>query len=359
MTTIRVLLAEDQSLVRGALVALLSAEPDIEVIAECATGTEALRLVQEHPIDVALLDIEMPGLNGLDVAKELSGHPCRCLIVTTFGKAGYVKRAMESGVDGFIVKDTPPEELADTIRRVHAGLRVIDPTLARDSLLAPDNPLSDRETQVCQQLFQGKKLARHRQGPAPFAGHRAQSHLQHYLEDRRGKPLRGCPPGEGEWLDLARCPGKHSRLGHVLPSLLPQASPLVLRCFAELDKGVPAEDKLSPGQLPEDLTAFHGILSHADEQRATGLLNEVEGITAEGVLHLGNEIGHPVEGNLGEPLHGRLAFSVLLFPQQWSDHRVREDLPNRGVSLRPFRQEPALGLLQGLDVDGHAVGRCA
>lgn len=157
MTTIRVLLAEDQSLVRGALVALLSAEPDIEVIAECATGTEALRLVQEHPIDVALLDIEMPGLNGLDVAKELSGHPCRCLIVTTFGKAGYVKRAMESGVDGFIVKDTPPEELADAIRRVHAGLRVIDPTLARDSLLAPDNPLSDRETQVCQQLFQGKR----------------------------------------------------------------------------------------------------------------------------------------------------------------------------------------------------------
>ena len=156
MTTIRVLLAEDQSLVRGALVALLSAEPDIEVIAECATGTEALRLVQEHPIDVALLDIEMPGLNGLDVAKELSGHPCRRLIVTTFGKAGYVKRAMESGVDGFIVKDTPPEELADAIRRVHAGLRVIDPTLARDGLLAPDNPLSDRETQVCQQLFQGK-----------------------------------------------------------------------------------------------------------------------------------------------------------------------------------------------------------
>ena len=156
MNPIRVLLAEDQSLVRGALVALLSAEPDIEVVAECATGTEAVRLVQEHPIDVALLDIEMPGLNGLDVAKELAGHPCRCLIVTTFGKAGYIKRAMEAGVDGFIVKDTPPEELADAIRRVHAGLRVIDPTLARDSLLAPDNPLSERETQVCQQLFHGK-----------------------------------------------------------------------------------------------------------------------------------------------------------------------------------------------------------
>lgn len=159
MSTIRVLIAEDQSLVRGALVALLSAEPDIEVVAECATGSEALRLVKEQPIDVALLDIEMPGLNGLNVAKELAGHPCKCLIVTTFGKAGYVKEAMEAGVDGFLVKDTPPEELAEAIRRVHAGLRVIDPTLARDSLLAPENPLSDRETEVCQQVFQGKSAS--------------------------------------------------------------------------------------------------------------------------------------------------------------------------------------------------------
>lgn len=156
MNTIRVLVAEDQSLVRGALIALLNSEPDIEVAADCATGTEALRLVQEQPIDVALLDIEMPGLNGLNVAKELAEHPCRCLIVTTFGKAGYVKDAMEAGVDGFLVKDTPPEQLAEAIRRVHAGLRVIDPTLARDSLLAPDNPLSQREAQVCRDLFQGK-----------------------------------------------------------------------------------------------------------------------------------------------------------------------------------------------------------
>ena len=156
MNTIRVLVAEDQSLVRGALIALLNSEPDIEVAADCATGTEALRLVQEQPIDVALLDIEMPGLNGLNVAKELAEHPCRCLIVTTFGKAGYVKDAMEAGVDGFLVKDTPPEQLAEAIRRVHAGLRVIDPTLARDSLLAPDNPLSQREAQVCRHLFQGK-----------------------------------------------------------------------------------------------------------------------------------------------------------------------------------------------------------
>lgn len=154
--TIRVLLAEDQSLVRGALIALLNAEPDIEVVAECATGTEAVALAQQQPIDVALLDIEMPGMNGIDAAKELAGNRCRCLIVTTFGKAGYVKRAMEVGVDGFIVKDTPPEELADAIRRVHVGLRVIDPTLAQESLLTPDNPLSERETEVCQQLFEGQ-----------------------------------------------------------------------------------------------------------------------------------------------------------------------------------------------------------
>lgn len=156
---IRVLIAEDQSLVRGALVALVNAESDIEVVAECSTGTEAVRLVRERSIDVALLDIEMPGLNGLDAAAELSGESCRCIIVTTFGRAGYVKRAMEVGVDGFVVKDTPPEQLADAIRRVQAGMRVIDPTLAQESLLTPDNPLSKREIEVCQQLFEGKSSA--------------------------------------------------------------------------------------------------------------------------------------------------------------------------------------------------------
>ena len=153
---IRILIAEDQSLVRGALIALLDAERDFEVVAECATGTEAVELVRNQPVDVALLDIEMPGLNGLDAAQELAENPCRCLIVTTFGKPGYVKRAMETGVDGFVVKDIPPEELADAIRRVYSGLRVIDPTLAQESLLTPNNPLSEREIEVCQQLYLGK-----------------------------------------------------------------------------------------------------------------------------------------------------------------------------------------------------------
>ena len=158
-TPIRILIAEDQSLVRGALIALLNAESDIEVVSECATGTEAVRLVREKSIDVALLDIEMPGLNGLDAAVELSGESCRCIIVTTFGRVGYVKRAVEAGVDGFVVKDTPPEQLADAIRRVQSGMRVIDPTLAQESLLTPDNPLSRREGEVCQQLFKGKNSA--------------------------------------------------------------------------------------------------------------------------------------------------------------------------------------------------------
>ena len=132
---IRVLIAEDQSLVRGALTALLNTEPDIEVVAGCSSGVEVADLVAKHRVDVAILDIEMPGMNGIDAAKTIAATDCRSLIVTTFGRSGYVKRALEAGVDGFLVKDTPPDELADAIRRVHSGLRVIDPQLAQDILL--------------------------------------------------------------------------------------------------------------------------------------------------------------------------------------------------------------------------------
>lgn len=152
---IRVLIAEDQSLVRGALTALLSTEPDIEVVAGCGSGTEVAELVAKHSVDVALLDIEMPGMNGIDAAKSIASTDCRSLIVTTFGRSGYVKRALEAGIDGFLVKDTPPDELADAIRRVHSGLRVIDPQLAQDILFAPDNPLSEREIEVCRLLVRG------------------------------------------------------------------------------------------------------------------------------------------------------------------------------------------------------------
>ncbi|WP_412100720.1 response regulator transcription factor [Corynebacterium aurimucosum] len=153
--SIRVLIAEDQSLVRGALTALLNTEPDIEVVADCASGTEVAALVAEHSVDVALLDIEMPGMNGIDAAQTIADTGCRSLIVTTFGRSGYVKRALQAGVDGFLVKDTPPDELADAIRRVHSGLRVIDPQLAQDILFSPDNPLSEREVEVCRLLLRG------------------------------------------------------------------------------------------------------------------------------------------------------------------------------------------------------------
>ncbi|MGX4760771.1 response regulator transcription factor [Corynebacterium minutissimum] len=152
---IRVLIAEDQSLVRGALTALLNTEPDIEVVAGCSSGVEVADLVAKHRVDVAILDIEMPGMNGIDAAKTIAATDCRSLIVTTFGRSGYVKRALEAGVDGFLVKDTPPDELADAIRRVHSGLRVIDPQLAQDILFAPDNPLSEREIEVCRLLVHG------------------------------------------------------------------------------------------------------------------------------------------------------------------------------------------------------------
>lgn len=152
---IRVLIAEDQSLVRGALTALLNTEPDIEVVAGCSSGVEVADLVAKHRVEVAILDIEMPGMNGIDAAKTIAATDCRSLIVTTFGRSGYVKRALEAGVDGFLVKDTPPDELADAIRRVHSGLRVIDPQLAQDILFAPDNPLSEREIEVCRLLVHG------------------------------------------------------------------------------------------------------------------------------------------------------------------------------------------------------------
>lgn len=153
--TIRVLIAEDQSLVRGALVALLETEPDISVVAQCATGAEVAGLVAKHSVDVALLDIEMPGKNGLDAAAELQGTGCRSLIVTTFGRGGYVKRALETGDSGFVVKDTPPEKLAEDIRRVHSGLKVIDPALAQETIFIQENPLNTREQEVAKFVLQG------------------------------------------------------------------------------------------------------------------------------------------------------------------------------------------------------------
>lgn len=159
--TIKVLLADDQAMVRGALAALLSLEPDIEVVAEVGRGDEVHAAVESSGAEVALLDIEMPGMTGLEVAADLraKGVACRSLIVTTFGRAGYVRRALEAGASGFVVKDTPAAELAEAVRRVHAGLRVIDPTLAAESLYEGVNPLTPREQEVLREALTGAPVA--------------------------------------------------------------------------------------------------------------------------------------------------------------------------------------------------------
>ncbi|GAO06191.1 response regulator transcription factor [Streptomyces lydicamycinicus] len=147
---IRVLLAEDQSMVREALAALLSLEDDLEVVAQAARGDEVLPAAREHAVDVALLDIEMPGLNGLDAAAALRDAlpTVRTVILTTFGRPGYLRRAMEAGADAFLVKDAPAARLADAIRRVLRGERVIDPALAAAALADGASPLTEREREV-------------------------------------------------------------------------------------------------------------------------------------------------------------------------------------------------------------------
>jgi two-component system response regulator DesR len=158
---IRVLVAEDQAMVRGALVALLGLEPDIEVVAEAARGDEAVAVARSTQPDVALLDIEMPGLNGLQAAATLRQElpACRVLMLTTFGRGGYLRRAMASGAVGFLLKDAPAAELAVAIRRAYAGERVVDPALAMAALSEGDNPLTPREREVLRASLDGASVA--------------------------------------------------------------------------------------------------------------------------------------------------------------------------------------------------------
>jgi two-component system response regulator DesR len=160
-TPIRILLADDQALVRGALSALLALEPDFEVVAEVGSGDAVLDAVRAHRPDVALLDVEMPGLDGIAAAAAVRAEfpEVRVLIVTTFGRPGFLRRALQAGASGFVVKDTPAAELADAVRRVHAGLRVVDPNLATDSLISGESPLTVRETEVLQAARDGSSVA--------------------------------------------------------------------------------------------------------------------------------------------------------------------------------------------------------
>ncbi len=148
--TVRLLLADDQELVRSALCALLDLEDDFEVVATVGRGDEVTHAALAHQPDVALLDIEMPGLDGLAAAAVLATQvpTCRVVILTTFGRAGYLRRAMEAGAAGFVVKDAPADVLAATVRRVMSGERVIDPALAASTLAAGESPLTARERDV-------------------------------------------------------------------------------------------------------------------------------------------------------------------------------------------------------------------
>jgi len=147
---IRVLLAEDQAMVRGALAALLALEGDIEIVAEVGRGDEVATVALATKPDVALLDIEMPGCDGITAAAALHAKlpSCRVLILTTFGRPGYLRKAMESGVVGFLLKDAPSAQLATAIRRAIAGERIVDPTLAMAALSEGNNPLTERERDV-------------------------------------------------------------------------------------------------------------------------------------------------------------------------------------------------------------------
>ena len=184
MTPVRLLLADDQALVRGALAALLALEPDLEVVGEVARGDEVVRTALEVRPDVALIDVEMPGMDGIAATaalrKELPG--CRVLIVTTFGRPGYLRRAMAAGAAGFVVKDTPARQLADAVRRVHAGLRVVDPALAAETLTSGDSPLTPRETDLLRAAREGGTVA-----DLARVLHLSEGTVRNYLSSAMGK----------------------------------------------------------------------------------------------------------------------------------------------------------------------------
>jgi two-component system response regulator DesR len=181
---IRVLLAEDQGMMRGALALLLGLEDDIEVVAQVADGASILAKAVETRPDVALLDIELPGRSGLDAAAELRERlpGCRVLILTTFGRPGYLRRAMEAGAYGFLVKDGPVEDLAKAIRRVLNGERVIDPALAAAALSTGPSPLTDRERDVLAAAADGPTIA-----DIAARLHLSESTVRNYLSSAIGK----------------------------------------------------------------------------------------------------------------------------------------------------------------------------
>lgn len=181
---IRVVLAEDQAMVRGALSALLNLESDIEVVGEAADGEIAWRELQRCTPDILVTDIEMPGLTGLELAQRIQRHDelsCKVVIVTTFARAGFLRRALDAGVSGYLLKDAPADQLAEALRTVHRGGRAIDPQLALEAWSEAD-PLNDRERQVLRYAGEGLSAA-------DIAGKLNLSHgtIRNYLSEAIGK----------------------------------------------------------------------------------------------------------------------------------------------------------------------------
>ena len=159
---IKVLLADDQALVRGAMGALLDLEPDIEVVAQAGRGDEVVAAARESGADVCLLDIQMPGVDGVEAARQVRDQlpEVRVVMVTTFDRPGYLRRALDAGAVGFVVKTTPAARLAEAVRRAHAGLRTVDPQLANDLLFSGPNPLTVREQEVLRLARDGEPVAK-------------------------------------------------------------------------------------------------------------------------------------------------------------------------------------------------------
>ena len=180
---IRVLIAEDQTMVLGALSALIDIEQDLAVVATARTGAEALQLALTHKPDVVVTDIEMPGLTGLELTAELKrqGSTARVVILTTFARPGYLRRALEAGASGYLLKDAPSHQLADAIRRVRAGGRAVDPELASEAWSEAD-PLTDRERQVLRLSAEGQSGA-----DIARALHLSEGTVRNYLSEAVGK----------------------------------------------------------------------------------------------------------------------------------------------------------------------------
>lgn len=180
----RILLAEDQAMLRTALATLLDLEPDFDLVAQVERGDEVLGAARASAPDIALLDIELPGTSGLDIAPQLLAEfpECTVVILTTFGRPGYLKRALEAGARGFLVKDAPVSQLAEQIRAAVAGSIVVDPALAATALASPPNPLTDREREVLAAGSDGSSIA-----AIAERLHLSESTVRNYLSAAIGK----------------------------------------------------------------------------------------------------------------------------------------------------------------------------